>query len=512
MAITGNSEAGKMFQEMIDYAKLGEMSHIPMLTEEQAKKKKEERFEESLGHQEKQQEVMQKFAVNKDGNQQFGGQPPKDKPKSSGEQAKAKAEEKQKNLEVIEDALAKGQRLPLVLGESEIDILNTAGMVDEDGHQLFNPFHSKKSGRFAKGGGGGGRKRQKAAKDRATKKARSKRGGVVKTTGKVLGIGGLGLAGLAIIGAGFDSQPTLGPGSKAAQENDEKIAELTKDWPKFSSSEEAIGFLMDELESGGLEIPDDIVIDPSGEGLPGNAAGMWDTGKNKLTVNPRLAGLIQSGDPLAMHVLIHELAHSNQEFVGDDLNWGNNSEMLPDDAHGKKFGDLFEGQNDLMSAVIMSDVYGKPMDNQTSLELSNKHGSLLQSKKLIETGMATAMQAPSEVGYQDQAEVWAALATAGAQQTGVTPMQYLKDKHAFGLSPNESHQVLVDLFPEDMRSSGHYNERVETTGGIFGIGGEETVHIERTFPTQRELRQWMRSRGYVDPRLAYQQMLEEAAR
>jgi hypothetical protein len=154
------------------------------------------------------------------------------------------------------------------------------------------------------------------------------------------------------------------------------------------------------------------------------------------------------------------------------------------------------------------------MPNDNSAAMSNRYEDLLQTKRNIESGVTISGKPIgfSEIGYQDKAELWASLSVGGAQQAGITPQQFLRNVHSFGMSPNESHQVLVDLFPEDMRSSGHYNERVETTGGIFGIGGEETVHIERTFPTQQELRQWMRSRGYVDPKLAYQQMLEEAAR
>ncbi len=61
--IAGNSDAGAMLFEMLDWRAMTDTSNIPTLSEGDVKKRQQEREQESLDKQQRQQEMMQEFGV-----------------------------------------------------------------------------------------------------------------------------------------------------------------------------------------------------------------------------------------------------------------------------------------------------------------------------------------------------------------------------------------------------------------------------------------------------------------
>lgn len=525
----GNSPASQEFMAAIDWRGMAETSNIPLLSPEETEELKKRLNEESLAKLKQQNELMATLkkaeAGNMDGNDGNDGKDPNkapDKKQGKKQDDFGKKNDSNKQLQQIIDGIVDGNlRISLTLGPDEAETLHELGAMDDETFQLFNPFHDR-MGRFSSGKGGGGRGGAKTTRKATIDKARSKPGSIIKTTGKVLGLGGLGLVGLMVVGAalsGSGEAEMSGMGDEESRKEEaekvqQKIDELTQDWPKFASGDDGVNFAINKLRSEGFDIPTDIQVDTSGAGLRAGWGGMYLYDENKLVLRASIVDGIAEGDPASIHILMHELAHANQEFAGEHSDLGNDSEMISDPDWRNKFTPLYEGQNDLVTAIQMSDIYNKPMDQSDIIDLSNRYADLKREKRAKESGVYIQGDAGSlsEVGYQDEAETWAAIATIGAEKTGTTPTQYLKDAHSYGFSQNESHQVLVNIFPEEMRNNGYYNERKETVGGVLGIGGKEVIHVERKFPTQRELRQWMSNHGYVDPKLAYNQMLEEASR
>lgn len=382
---------------------------------------------------------------------------------------------------------------------------------ENDPIQLFNPFHSRHDGRFtthpggiaAPAGGGdtapvaaGGATSGSPAHDLATKhatiaQAKSK-GSVIKTTGKILGLTGLGLVGFAVIagvasasgGNSFDQYQEAR--QQKADELQKQLDDLTKDWPKTNSPDEAVGLLKSRLQGLGLQgIPADLKFQVGD--VPAGAGGYYDPATDTLHIAPEIAGDLQKGDPVSMWAMMHEIAHSDQE-VGDN-NWGN-FDGIPDGYNNPKYRDFIEGQNDLVTAMGISQMYGKPVGNNTAVEMSKQANELQADIDAIRTGTSLVGGVTGSVqaiGYSDESKVWAGIAAAGAAKEGITPKQYLIEQHANGFDGASQHKILTDLFPQEMQS----------------VGGD--------FPSLSDVRDWMSNHGYTDPDKAYEEMLKEAA-
>lgn len=126
--IAGNAPAGQEFLWAIDYRALGEMSNVPMLSEEESDALKQKIMDESLNKQEQQQKLMQKFGKNQEGNTQRGGLPPKtpqEEAAKKGEPLKKTpdTQQKDKTLEKLTEYVINGGQLPLVLSLDEINYL-----------------------------------------------------------------------------------------------------------------------------------------------------------------------------------------------------------------------------------------------------------------------------------------------------------------------------------------------------------------------------------------------------
>lgn len=405
--------------------------------------------------------------------------------------------------------------------------------------KLFNPFHDR-LGRFAarSGGGGGnsgsstgGSKSSEDIKTTTVSKA-SKLGKIVKTTGKVLGLGTLGLVGLAVVASIASSgDDDIQPGDSLGgigndtedveakrQEIQSQIDELTKSWPKFSNEQEAVDFTMAEFRRLGFEMPENISI--SIGGTPSGTGGYYDPNLNKLVVNPRLAEDIVNGSPLSMWALVHEVAHSNQE--SGENGWGDNSQLAPGDSSLKSYQSFFEGQNDLATAIAISSMYNSPMTQDKAVQDGNQYNSLIEQMNSLDffnremqtqdggtmvvgqpmniSGSSTT--STSSIGYETESLAWAAVATLASQKSGTDPITFLAQQHNNGFDPASQHQVLMSIFPDQMTSRGYYKE----TGGFLGFGGSTEI----SFPPSHEIAQWARENG-LDPEEAFFMIINSAA-
>jgi hypothetical protein len=488
---------------------LGELSHIPMLSEVDAKRKADEKFQQGLDHQEAQQELISKYNVNKNGTKQFGGVPPTDNKKPPTEDKSKETQEKLEAVGVITKALIDGREVPWVLGLDEVEVLHDNGAVTEEVYRLFNPFRDR-IGRFASGGHGGGGKASKITPSgggsgaaaanlvSVTNQAKSKPGSVIKTLGTVLGIAGLGAVGLLAVAAisANASEPEINPQAKEKEaEAQQKLAELTKNWPKYDTPEQAVQSISGVMQEIGLDgVPNNPIIKIMD--LPTGIGGRYNNGV--LEIDQSMADGIQHGDPVSVWVLAHELAHSNQP-ISDTDTYGPNNEMVGDNA--ATFNDFMEGQNDLVTAISVSKMYGEPIGNDAAVSKSNDASKLSRSLLSIKSGVGIISGSDEEtvkLGYQQQAKVWAGIASIGASKTGKTPRQFLSRAHATGAGIQIQHQILAEVFADEMKSGGFISE--------------SNGKVERKYPTMAEVRKWMANHGYADPGKAYDQMLEEAVR
>lgn len=397
--------------------------------------------------------------------------------------------------------------------------------------KLFNPFHSRADGRFTSGGGGagqtvaqgggsaggGGGKSTEEVKTETISKA-SKAGKIVKTTGKVLGLTGLGVVGFAVLAGvasamGGDSEASIEvenpkdnpENQKKLEEVNQKIEDLTRNWPKSNSPEEAARIAEAQLRELGItDIPDNLKIE-IGSPPPG-AGGAYDASTNTLVISPFLGETLQEGDPTSVHAMIHEIAHSAQEadHVSGNI-WGDNPDFTQPGSQDE-FGDYLEGQNDLVTSLAMSKLYEEPLSNSKVVDLSNEYGGLLRDKTYFETGVSVSGLEHVEIGYEDQAETWAGIVTVLAKTQGGTPTSQLITAHDSGFNATSHHNILMSLFPDQMRQSGYYTETEE--GGFLGIG--TTTVVSRRLPPIREIDQWLRDQYQIQSDEAFNQMMEEA--
>lgn len=521
IGVAGNSPAAQELFYMVDWRILLETSNIPALSKDDAKKLKDQMAKEAEEKMKTQQEIMAqgKAPVPTGGASAF---PEKNTNKPAvpaasnpdGTSPNKKAEGGEDIAIALENIFT--HQIPWMLGEHEAQVLFDNGLISDEVVRLFNPFHSRADGKFTSGPGGGGSAipgaiggggspdagrvaQAHAAKGDTITQARNKSGSVLKTTGKILGLTGLGLVGLAVIGAtantgdSFDQnmQDRQREREQKAQELQQKLNELTKDWPKTNSPEESFNVFKSRLQAMGLNgMPPDLKFQL---GSPtGGQGGYYDSATNTFILNAEIARSLQDGDPVAVWGMVHEIAHSNQEV---DEGRGDFT-GIPGGFDTPNFRDYFEGQNDLVTSVAMSKLYGKPFSQAEAMDESNS-GVDLQSRVAATSSNVSILNGnqivTTELGYPEQSAVWASIAVEESKKSGGSPIDYLVGQHANGADGVIQHQILNDLFPSEMNSGG------------FNTEGS------KTFPSMSEVRDWMSNHGYVSPELAYEQMLKEAA-
>lgn len=529
--VAGNSPASQELFWMIDWRTLADTNNIPILSQADVDAMKAKLEEESLEKQGSQMELMQKFEKNADGNPQPGGIPPRSsfRPdgegkgfKPGGQAPKSKNGATKAEQQAAIDSLFENGPVAWMLGETEFEVLLDAGMIDEEAIKLFNPFHNPSTGRFAsksgggRGGGGGGASVGGGGgsgdlRAQTVSKASGNKGSLLKTTGKVLGLTALGLVGFAVLagagggdGEGFVEVGEPGQDEEKAKEIQDRINELTSDWPKTGSVEGGANVAENALRGLGInEIPDDLSVEIGN--TRSGFGGHYDFDTNTLVLRPDVAELIANGDPNAMHMLTHEMSHAAQEFdpEGQGNPFGPNDLMNPDDPnYQSNFSSYLEGQNDLVTAMAMSDLYGRPMSNDTSVGLSNQLLGLNRDLRSQETGttITSGLNETAKTGYQSQAEIWAGIARVGSDATGQTPKDFLVSAHSTGFSGQSQAEILFEVFPAQMAAGGFVDSSLP-----FGFGNQVF-----TFPPQGVINNWLSDAG-INSQQEYSNLLEEAS-
>jgi len=513
LGVAGNSEGGQEFFNMIDWRTIASTSNIAILDEAEIKRMKEERHQEAMSNQEDQMQIASKFQSPAPAKLRPG-----EKLAPSDGQKKVSANALPKKLEEAIALLANGQvGLPFILGEHEAEVLYQAGVLDEEVYQLFNPWHSRADGRFTSGPGGAGGSASsdsQETKQAVTTKAK-KGGGIIKTTGKVLGLAGLGLISLAVIsnlGDSSDFQPPPRPGEeprpgeseedrrrRLIEEKTRELNELTNGWPSFNDEQEALAFGVARLREMGLDgIPDNIAIRI--QDFPGPHSGLYQgkgTGKegNVFLMKPELRDGLLMGNPDAMAVMLHEIAHSNQEDdidlggFGTEIDLNNINEI---GANANNFSTYFEGQNDLVSQMALSRIYGQPMGVNDHFRVGEERNRLHNELNQLDGGNRPIVDVGA-YGY-DQTGIWAGLARAHEQSRGQSAINFAIDSHRSGFNYGAQHALLVELFPEQMK----------TYSRNFGLN--------KDFPAMSTIEGWLASQYGIDSGTSLQAMLQEAAR
>lgn len=221
------------------------------------------------------------------------------------------------------------------------------------------------------------------------------------------------------------------------------------------------------VEMGLTGIPNDleVIVHP----FQNKIAGQYNPYSHTLLLSDRFTRWLDQDNALILWIIVHELSHTNQEIK--DGPWGN-FEQIAGGMTNSNYRSFMEGQNDLMTAIVMSDLYDYPVDNSIALLLSDQ-------QMMRDTGHSDGV---AVVGYQAEAEIWAGIAVLGATKYEVTPFQYLLDHHNNGFDGSAQLHLIMDLFPEHFQN-GH-------------------------FPAMAEIEDWLKE-GRIDSYQAYRTMLVE---
>jgi len=517
LGVAGNSEGGQEFFNMIDWRTIAGTSNIAILDEADIKRIKEERHQEAMANQEDQMQIASKFQSPAPAKLKPG-----EKLAPSDGAKKVSANAPPKKLEEAIALLANGQvGLPFILGEHEAQVLYEAGVLDEEIHRLFNPWHSRADGRFTSGPGGAGAAgggetstAQNVEEIASVARSSGKRGwgSFVKTTGKVLGLTGLGLVALAIItndNGEFTPPPNLNPEEplpegeteqerqqRLIQERTAELERLTQNMPKFNSVEEAVAYSRDALTQIGVKgLPENVGIivsdtPPENMEVPAGSIGAYHAASNSLWLQPSFSDEILAGNPNAMHLLAHEMGHGAQEdSLGIDLL--NINELGGDNR--ENFLSYLEGQNDLVATMAISRTMGLPMTHDRISQMGEERNQLHQELNRLDGGNRPIFDQTAAGGYPEETKTWAGLAKANERVTGQSSRDFLLSSHDDGFSYSGQHALLVRLFPEQM----------ENYSGTFGIGDN--------FPSQATIKGWIVNQYGINPDQALDEMLQEAA-
>lgn len=487
--IAGNSPASQEVLVAIDWKSIAETSNIPLLSDDEAEELKKKLNEESLAKLKQQNELMATLKKAEAGKMNGGdNQPPGNDKKDDNSDNKNVADEKK--LQEIVDAVADGRiRVPLMLAIEEADLLHDAGLIDDEVYQLFNPFHDK-GGKFApRRGGGGGSAQTKAVRQSAVGKAKKKPGSIVKTTGKVLGLGGLGLVGLMVVGAAFAGEPE--PIIASEEEQEKVLDELRYDneqqrqdveailanRPTFETSGQAVDYITSQLDEMGLQLDDNITLEIGMPGASGAiAAGLYDSDTNTFYMSPELAAQLKIGDPRAMHTAVHELLHNRQEVQRElgpgemwaatekgigaesgaivDMNWDNvvsryAMDKTPETIDYINWSRQFEGENDLAAMMALSKIYGTPVNHTTSTMASMALTGVDER-----TGLRSVQDFNSStgyrtgVGYGPETMYVAWLAVQNQQKTGEPIQSFIYRMQDNGFDMPYTRTEVAKIFPE----------------------------------------------------------------
>ncbi|OGC94058.1 MAG: hypothetical protein A2W25_11795 [candidate division Zixibacteria bacterium RBG_16_53_22] len=468
MSIAGNAENFKEALFMVNWREMYEVNNVPTLTEKEVDELKEKMLQEGLTRQEETMKVQKKFAPKP-------GELPKreETPQQTAAKTEAatNANGDAKKFENLAYAMLNGSYVPIILSDHEMALV--AGIRDPEVVKLYNPFHDK-LGKFAARRGAGGSVIPQEGGTSPTAGlgggARAKPGSFLKTTGLALGIAGLG----AVVLAGLASATRIEYG-EPGEVKDEDSADPPESAPVYDSLEDATQAAIGALNQLGIDTEGDISV--SVGQVPGNNLGYYDPGKNAMVIREDLAQDLMNGSPAAMHALVHELAHSNQQ-TDDNMFWQDQEWAMDQGTENfDNFVQHLEGQNDAVTMAALSHMYGKPMDYATVVAMHAQYRR--------DNDLPVNIVRP---GYPDQAAYWAGIAKANQSRTGESLTQFSSRSHDTGLSPDSQFDILWELFPERL---GSYQK-------------------SKTWPSYQQIMIWLGEDYDVDTNQAFTDMLEEA--
>ena len=458
LSTMGNSPAGQEASFQIDTRTLFELATIPVLDEEEVQSRKKKLNDEAM---EKQRESMALQAAMAPPPEAAAGRraqaaeakgapkPPGDKP-TTAEVAYD---------EVIELLNSGKDVIPIIVNQTQIDELRRGG-----GKRKYK---RDGAGKFAKSSSSKGAARSTSAKkksDADTKKTKVVK--AVKTITKAGAIGGV--AGGLALGATI----TVGALAKAAKERGEAAASEAEiaGWPKASSEAEALALADDILSDAGISFDPDTKIElKSVSGL----LGQYDPRTSVLSMSPQFISRLADGDPSAVAILTHELAHSGQVIEDSDHPDGLE---IPDpstvtDQDINTLINHFEGQNQLVTRMALSQRYGRAIDEDQMLGMT-----IDMNQAAGFTGPIQSIKDP----YIPQTETWAGLAAKWQAETGESKADFIAKSHDQGFSITYNRSVLNRLFASRMSGFSGANSlpspsTVLTWLSQDGISGEEEL-------------------------------------
>lgn len=433
LGVGGNIPSAQEAMARIDWVEMASAVGAPTISEEEREKQRKKMEEEALGRQKKQIEMQKEAGMS------AGSEPFKDK---AGGMPKKEAEEQAKKNGKAKDSAELIDQLIGALLEN--NLIMPIMVSEEEQIDLFNPFRDA-LGRFASGSGRGGGKGKGRGKRRGGKsksealskeqrddviaEARNNPGKFSKTTSRLLKLGAVaGSVGLIAI---------------ASRRDDPYLADIGEG-------------VVNAANNIGVTIPIDELALKYGF-LPSIIRGRYAPFSNKLIMNKDLKARLEAGDPLAIHTLIHELAHSAQE-TGPTAK-GPSDETLDeyknmDSRSRHHYKRNAEYHNELVSLMIESQMAGEPITDE----------------RLRERGEAWAR----EMGYEDEepghasfyadgAMEWARLAMAVNDNDPAKASDWVIAVHD-DLRPSFQRDTLISLFPEKMASYG--KEKIPSTSVI----------------------------------------------
>lgn len=462
LGVMQGSDSFKDVAYKIDWDSLFTTNNVPTLSDEEAESKKKKQQEEALSNQESMLSVQSKFAT-----------PSPTKQKDGTLKANLPNKVADKKLEDDDEAV-------------ELEQID-----------LFNPFHSKADGRFTSGRGGlfGGSKVGNSGEltdiqvvESAAGTA-SKMGRIVKTTGLVLGLGGLGLIGYAVlnrnrgpqvVGNGDSLQDLVDKGiiSKEIASEYNNVTEETKQEivtsaineanktinykdvfpnidkldsvPTFSNETDMLNFYSNDLRKLGLDLPTNISVSEDKIGLVSAKGGVavYNPLFNSIQINPEYYDKLLSGDKEATHIFLHELFHAGQEV---NAPFGIESPLSS--AFNDNIRTQLEGQNELLTKMYVKDKFGNYPENFDSV-------------------------------YYEDVATWAGVVYSISKKSGIPTQQVLLDLHNNGQSTSYQSNKLAEYFPDKLKNTvGYY------------------------IPDNKELQSWLSNEG-IDINDAYKELLK----
>jgi len=493
--IAGNSASFQDALMMIDWRELYMTNNIPVLTEKEMQKLKDELREEALKKQEEFIKVQAQAGGPPVAGEKMGS--PDGKQKTPGAKAE---EENAKKMEHLAHIIVDGhydhfllsdaemERL-LAIRESGLDVaIRTEGDNSTDPFdqtvKLFNPIHDK-LGRFASKKGGGTSSamapKSKSAGGVSGEKA-GKTGNLAIKIGAALGLAALGtVAFAALAGAAGayapaseeEQQDSLDSINNWAEGEREQVDKVLANTRQYETVDDAIADVIDSLQRSGFADIQDVNVKI---GTPDNplAIATYNSDDNTLTIPRKYMGAILAGDPEAIHLLMHEVAHSSQEIHRDPTPgeiaqmqeaakmWG-----VSDEEYQKWWGDgamgafqsretwskasrWLEGQNELATMLALRDYYGTPVDNRI---MSRAHWAF-NGEKHPEFDTAYF---EGGTGYGTETKRYSAMAEAYKQRTGTDYAEFIRESHDSGADFFYQRTILYTLFPEQMESLPKYD-------------------------------------------------------